>query len=146
MGGARLGSGRKPLDPQLAVLVGHRPQHLSDDRAATAVADLPPPAWIDPPLGVPARVRAVWLELAPGAIAERTLTSHTAAAFELLCRTVILERQCARRRTDRGKGHQRGPMQGVEAGLVRFRRAPLGRPVAVPKPADPFAEFKPSPQ
>ena len=70
----------------------------------------------------------------------RTLTPATAAAFELLCRQILLERKL-NRSPDRGGSAHRGMMQRVEAGLSRFRLAPTGKPAPAPKPVDPFAEF-----
>jgi len=142
-GGARIGAGRKPKEATLAALHGHRPRPLVEDAARPPEPPLestPPPEPVDPPAGLPAAVLKVWGELAPFALAERTLTRATVAAFEMLCRCVVLERKLSRGEARGGSNH-RGMMQRVEAGFTRFRLAPSGKPTPAPKPADPFAEF-----
>jgi len=55
-------------------------------RTAPVVPDL-----TTPPQGLSDAVRAVWQELAPGAVAHGTLGPHTAIGFRLLCE--VVERQ-----------------------------------------------------
>lgn len=136
-GGARVGAGRKPKEAPLAALHGHRARPLVDAAPPAAAGPLAP---VDPPPGLTAPVRKLWDELAPHALGERTLTPATAAAFELLCRQILLERKLSRS-PDRGGSAHRGMMQRVEAGLSRFRLAPTGKATPAPPPADPFAEF-----
>jgi hypothetical protein len=140
-GGVRVGSGRKPKARALAALHGHRARRLIEDHEAALTAESGPPDPVDPPATVTGPVLKVWLELAPHALAERTLTAKTAASFELLCRAVVLERKLSRG-AEKGGSNHRGMMQRVEAGFARFRLAPTGKAFEPPpKPVDPFAEF-----
>jgi hypothetical protein len=138
-GGPRPGAGRKPLERPLAALHGHRRRVLVEERSAVSPA-LPAPVPVDPPLDLKGAPLLVWQELAPFALAERTLTPATAAAFALLCRVIVLERAAGRSR-DRGKADHRGLIIRTEAGLAKFRLSPTGKPNPPEKPLDPFAEF-----
>src|SRR5262252_2500060 len=138
-GGARVGAGRKPKDGALAALHGHRARRLVEP--PPPAADEAPPEHVDPPQTLLGPALEVWQALAPHARAERTLTSKTAAAFELLCRAVVIERELGASERDRGGSNHRGMMQRVEAGFSRFRLAPTGKAAPPPKPVDPFAEF-----
>src|SRR5262245_58675240 len=102
-GGARVGAGRKPKERPLAALHGHRDRPLVDPPPAVDT----PPEPVEPPATVTGLTLKVWLELAPYALAERTLSPKTAAAFELLCRAIVLERKLGRGR-DRGGSNHRG--------------------------------------
>lgn len=96
---------------------------------------------------------AVWQELAPHAREQRTLIPATSSRFRLLCRAVVLERKYEAKILEDGltylavtvdgsgqeretlKAHplcgaHRGMMQRVESGMVAFRLAPLGKPLA----------------
>src|SRR5262245_35560752 len=123
-GGVRVGSGRKrhPVDVGQPLLEGCA---LVPATVSTTLMG---------------KARAVWEELAPHALAERTLTPRTAAAFELLCRQVVLERRWSSG-SERGKADHRALMVRVEMGLQRFCLAPVGRPVSVPTAANPFDAF-----
>lgn len=116
----------------------------------------------------------MWLRLAPHAFRERTLTRGTADAFRDLCEAVavrdsLLSRiqadgytsqtpdvvnesgEVVRRGNPMGKHplltDYRGMFQRVEAGMLKFRLAPMGKPMTTEpeKPADPFAEFDAKP-
>lgn len=87
--------------------------------------------------------KTVWRELSPFALAAGTLTIGTAAAFGMFCRAVVLERVLGRGR-EAGCSNHRGMMQRVEAGMLRFNLAPIGKPMPKQKsgkPEDPFSEF-----
>ena len=142
-GGVRVGSGRKPKEDALKVLHGTAtPRQLARTGAnhpptTAKIEDVPIPA------DLPAEAQAVWRELAPYALAARTLTPGTAFAFQLLCRNVVLERNYANSVNDRGGGNHRGMIQRIDSELARFCLAPFGKPVMTeaPPPADPFDEF-----
>jgi hypothetical protein len=74
--------------------------------------------------------RNVWLELAPHAIANGTLTDATSLAFRLLCRNVVLERRYAVSVLDAGGANHRGMIQRIDAELLRFNLAPCGKAIA----------------
>ena len=127
------------------------------------------PAAVVKPKGLPAGQAAVWDALAPQAIAQRTLTEATAFAFVELCEAIVMKRDMARileadgvttvalktRMEQDGSGDQIGEVKAhpliakwtallvrVEAGLTRFRLAPMGKEMpAVEEPEDAFAEF-----
>jgi hypothetical protein len=85
---------------------------------------------------------AIWRELAPFALAERTLVERTAMAFATLCRNIVLLRKLeAAPLTCAGADH-RGMLVRVEAGWARFRLIPDGKPALSAEPvADEWAEF-----
>lgn len=86
--------------------------------------------------------REVWTQLAPHALAARTLTAGMVTAFALLCRSIVLEKRLSLS-TDIGQASHRGMIQRVEAGLVRFGLAPNGKPITPEvQSVDPFAEFE----
>lgn len=72
--------------------------------------------------------RAVWLKLAPHAVARQTLTKATAFQFELLCRNIVLERALSNDVETRGTANHRGLIQRIDAELLRFDLAPNGKP------------------
>ncbi|MGE0460913.1 MAG: P27 family phage terminase small subunit [Vicinamibacterales bacterium] len=101
---------------------------------------------------------AVWNDVAPLAEREGTLTDATRLALRDLCEAIVLKRKLLRVISDEGltvfslQGNKaahplltqfRGLMQRVEAGLMRFKLAPMGKEILKPAetPADPFAEF-----
>ena len=95
-----------------------------------------------PPKELDADGLAVWRELAPHALDQRTLTPATALAFGWLCRTIVLERKLAAAPLAVAGPDHRGMMQRMEAGLARFRLTPDGKPpVVVEQPKDEWAEF-----
>ena len=93
------------------------------------------------PKDVPADVAAVWRELAPHAIAERTLEPRTVVAFLLLCQNIVLERKLATAPLTCAGPDHRGLLARVEVGMARFRLAPDGKPVVGEEPKDEWAEF-----
>jgi len=66
----------------------------------------------------------VWHELAPHAVAQRTLIPATAAHFAMLCRAMVQERS-----TNVPDGDHRGVMHRVSTWLKDFRLAPFGKPM-----------------
>lgn len=77
--------------------------------------------------------RNVWLELAPFAFANRTLTRATSLAFRMLCRNIVLERSLGQS-ADRGGPNHRGLIQRVDAELLRFNLSPCGKAIAEAEP------------
>lgn len=160
-GGLRVGSGRKSKGATILALHGGRDRKPSTAPAAV-VAPLEPVAM---PADLPDDQRAVWLVLAPHALAARTLTAGTAESFRDLCRAIVVRDGLLATIQAQGwtfvkvsvdgagvehqelKKHplvadHRGWEQRVEAGRARFRIAPIGKEIAAPvKAADPFEEF-----
>lgn len=113
----------------------------------------------DPPGNLTLDELGVWNELAPVALKEGTLTEGTAMALRDLVEAIVLKRKLLRVVDTDGltvftpqgakAAHPlltqfRGLMQRVEAGMMRFKLAPMGR--EIPKqpgdqPPDPFTEF-----
>lgn len=175
-GGHRAGAGRKPQNQALGELKGSR---RSRARATTASARNQTPAGAAAPAPpVPPDVKipdapgnltldelAIWNELAPLAEREGTLSDSTAIALRDLCEAMVLKRKLLRRIGDDGlvvtgadgsdRAHPlltqfRGLMQRVEAGLIRFKLAPMGKELGPPstkeaQAADAFAEFDAAP-
>lgn len=142
-GGARPGAGRKPKTAAVAALHGSHQRTVVRFPAAPAAPSAPlVPVAVAIPGGLPAKARRAWERLAPFAVEAGTLTAGTAAAFAMLCRAVVLEAALGKGGEAGGPSH-RGMMQRVEAGMVRFSLAPVGKPIAkAAKPEDPFAEFE----
>lgn len=137
-GGARAGAGRPRRDAQAAWLTGARqakrgPQGVVPPQAPTDGPTCPKDA--------PAEVKAVWRDLAPHAIAERTLEPRTVVAFLLLCQNVVLERKLAAAPLTCAGPDHRGILARVEQGFARFRLIPDGKPVPAPVADDEWAEF-----
>jgi len=165
-GGARVGAGRKPKGAAILSLHGGRVRNAGQMAASVASAPLPA---INTPEDIPEAQKQVWEELAPHAVAARTLTAGTAAAFRDLCEAIVLKRmmlaeiladgltgaKVTLQMDEKGGGLQtvekkahtllsqhRGMMQRVEAGFTRFRLAPMGKELVVEaKAEDPFEEF-----
>jgi hypothetical protein len=107
-GGARTGAGRPPKDARekaLAGWAGKRGTKAEHDAAITR-ANQPLPV-MSPPADLPADQRAVWLELAPHAAAQRTLTDDMALAFRDLCEAITLKRRMLATIEDDGLTYQR---------------------------------------
>jgi hypothetical protein len=85
-----------------------------------------------------ARTRAltVWHELAPHAFEARTLTPATTAAFLMLCRGVVKERELSASPFRAGGPDHRGMMARVATWMKDFVVAPFGKPMyAAEQPA-----------
>ena len=139
-GGARLGAGRKRRDPEATWLSGNAGKRGGPKaRPAAAPADT---ADVQPPPDMLPADAAVWMELAPHALAERTLTPATAVAFSWLCGLVMIERKLRAAPLAVAGPDHRGLMQRVESGLARFRLTADGKAVAAPEAlTDAFSEF-----
>jgi len=137
-GGARVGSGRKRRDPNAAWLAGEKsgPKPVSSKPPADEATSVKAPSYLN------AEELAVWKELAPHALAEKTLTDRTVMAFATLCRNIVILRKLeAAPLTCAGPDH-RGMLARVESGWARFRLVPDGKPVVdEAAPADEWAEF-----
>lgn len=142
-GGARPGSGPKRRAPDAAWLAGSGPKRGPTGVVPKLAPTVPAGGPDAPtcPAGAPAEVAAVWRELAPHALAERTLEPRTAMAFLLLCQNVVLERRLAASPLGCAGPDHRGVMARVEVAMARFRLAPDGKPVIPVEPKDEWAEF-----
>ena len=166
-GGQRVGAGRKSKGARVLALHGGRDRSKGAKKAEGAASAPEKP--VNPPEGMPEAQKAVWCELAPHALAARTLTPGTAAAFGLLCKQIVLEGlmfaqimkdgltgdKVTLQMEENGAGLQsvekkahtllaqhRGMMQRVEAGYAKFKLAPIGKEIVQPaKAEDPFEEF-----
>ena len=169
-GGPRVGSGRKPLLGAVAALRGSRGNVASRAvvrfRGPVEPVAVRPPEPVTMPGDLSAAQAAVWLELAPHALALRTLTPETAGSFRDLCRVITVRDGVLATIQAQGwtyikvsvdgagvehselKKHPlvsdlRGWEQRVEVGRARFRLAPMGKEILpAEKPADPFEEFE----
>jgi hypothetical protein len=161
-GGIRIGAGRPPKDKAAKWLGGNAGKRGGEKKKPTPE----PVELILAPADLLEDQAETWNALAPHACAARTLTSSTIAAFRDLCEAICLKRslydQIVRDgfvvgrsvRNEDGDvvatdtkahpllAHHRGLMQRVEAGMMRFRLLPMGKPLTeAPKPADPWAEL-----
>lgn len=162
-GGARVGAGRPK---EVGSVRWKREQRKAKGQPPPAA---PAPVAVPKPKGLPAGQSAVWDMLAPLALEQRTLTDATAFALVELCEAIVLKRDIARileadgltttavktRMEQDGSGEQVGETKAhpliakwtallvrVEAGLMRFRLAPMGKEIPpVEKPADEWSEF-----
>jgi len=139
-GGARPNSGPKRRDPQASWLAGgakRGPRALA--AASSSESSL---GAVKRPKGLSDEDKAVWDELAPLALEQKTLTVTTAMAFADLCGYIVLERKLRAAPLAVAGPDHRGMMQRVEAGRARFRLIPDGKPVVVvEQPKDEWAEF-----
>lgn len=160
-GGTRIGAGRPRKEQSVAALHGSRQR--SSGRKSAPVKPL---ETVNPPADLTPEVLAVWSELAPHAIAKRTLTAAHALAFRKLCENVVMERAIAasiaadgmtsiRVTTDVTSGEQHiekkahalfprhtAMLVRVETGLRAFGLGPTGKETPDDAPSlDPFAEF-----
>ncbi len=161
-GGARVGSGQRRKDDATRALHGsrNRDKRKPQDEAPVVPSAVKPPAHTTP------EQLAVWAELAPHALAAKTLTPGTAESFRQLCEAIVIRRgllasiekrgyESIRVTTDVTSGEQHietkansllsrytAMMQRVEAGMARFKLAPVGKEIApTEKPKDEWAEF-----
>lgn len=139
-GGARVGAGRKPLSASERWMRGKPAAAVAvaPSTGAVVVADLPMPD------DLPAAVAAFWMELAPHALAEATLTPTTAYGFRQLCETAALVAELAADAERRGGSDHRGAMQRLESALARFRLTGDGKPrsVEAAKPVSALADLQ----
>jgi len=112
---------------------------------------------LTPPLSLTVEQVPVWSDLAPLALREGTLNASTVAALRDLVELVVLRGKLLRAIEDQGFSERtetglksnpllpqyRGLVLRVEAGMARFKLAPMGKEIGQGEtaPADPFAEF-----
>lgn len=141
-GGARPGSGRKPKSDAIRALDGGASHsrkvvpHPSSPNEPPA-PELPKLDESDAPDDLTFEERKVWLELAPHAIANRTLTDATSKGFRMLCQNIALSDRYYASVNDAGGSNHRGLIQRIDAELLRFNLAPCGKPMASAEPAQP---------
>lgn len=134
-GGRRPGSGRKPKATHLRGIDGgasHSSRPASTPSAPPAVepAAVSMPACVTDPAVV-----AIWDELAPLALEQRTLTPATVRTFALLCRLTVLEATLGA--AEAGSAAHRGVLQRLSALQLQFLLAPCGKPLFEPaKPVE----------
>ena len=111
---------------------------------------------VEMPQGMSEAEQTVWARLAPKALQRGTLTPETSDRFALFCRASVMEQSMAAKIqadgwtyisvTVDGSGQERetlkahplcgahrGMMQRVEAGMLAFRIAPIGKPLVAGK-------------
>lgn len=145
-GGERVGSGRKPKGGKPLQAVPFVPQDLDKRPEGSTVSAIPPE-------DLSLEEKAFWHQYAQRAIEQGTLTTHTVAAFRLLCE-LDAEKRATRKTIDAdgriyikctvdgaGNEHQElkaHPLTGpyhrlakqIEALMGRFKLAPFGKPEA----------------
>jgi hypothetical protein len=145
-GGARSGTGPKPRGGGLVGLAGgKRPAAVPS--AAAAESDP-----VARPVALSHKETAQWDDLAPHAIEHGTLVPSTVAAFVLLCKLQVMADEMYERLLAEGftfvkhvpdsdggmheepKAHplvsqHRNTVQRIESLMVKFKIAPMGRPV-----------------
>jgi hypothetical protein len=148
-GGKRPGAGRKPKSDVVRAIDGtrdRRPGRILPHPSAPESGPVPIEEF-DAPDDLTFDERKVWLELAPFAFANRTLTRATSFSFRLLCRNIVLE-QALRAAAYRGGSDHRGLIQRVDAELLRFNLSPCGKalydaaPAKIENPLDRFRNRK----
>ena len=147
-GGRRPGAGAKPKSERERALTGVRGHKPGRVLPGPGPVDADPGAVdeFDAPNDLTTDERNVWLELAPHAFRNRTLTKATSLSFRILCRNVVLERTMAGKVMDQGSANHRGMIQRVDAELLRFNLSPCGKAMYEPKegdkkPANPLERF-----
>jgi len=146
-GGTRVGAGRPPREDSERWLRGSGKAPKTAGKPAQVVASALMPA----PTGLNLAEAAVWNDLAPFALAARTLTPATAGDFVVLCRLEVeMVDVLAERRVEgwSSKGlalakEYRGLVQRSEAKRRAYSLGAMGRPIieAAAEVVDPFAEF-----
>lgn len=135
-GGARPGSGPKPMSARERAIRGAKDQRKSPPPLVEPVPVQAPPT-------LTSEERVIWDWLAPHAVAAGTLTPAGAYGFSLLCRNVVIERELAADPATRGQSNHRGVVQRIDAELARYMLAPMGKPLVEPaaEPEDEWAQF-----
>jgi hypothetical protein len=148
-GGQRVGAGRPRKHEAARWLAGSRRTRAAQ-KAEVPTVPLAPLPEVDLPAKLSAREQAVWDELAPLALAARTLIPATAGDLAALCALEVeMADVLAERRkegwTARGlflAKEYRGLVQRVEAKRRGFKLAPMGKDMVPPEPAkDEWSEF-----
>ncbi len=150
-GGQRQGSGRKPGPNQ-----GRKVLTLTGRQQAVAYPIMnldegEQARLLEPPAELAEEAHPIWKELAPHAVAERTLTPSTAFGFGQLCQQwVFLAAQTQRIRVLGPETKDAAPYflnylklaQRLDASLARFKLTAFGKPAVLEKPkaaANPWA-------
>lgn len=142
-GGARPGAGRKPKSAAERALdgnAGHRGRVLTHPSSAGVAPAETPVEEFDAPDDLTFDERKVWMELAPFAFQNRTLTKATSLAFRTLCRNVVILNQYASSVQEKGSANHRGMIQRVDVELLSFGLAPCGKPMMTAAPAQADAD------
>lgn len=147
-GGARRNSGPKPKSLVERAVTGVRSTGASvtvhPSSAAVPAPVVAPVEEFDAPNSLTMEERHVWLEYAPLAFKQRTLTPATMPAFIAMCRTILLERVIAGGR-DAGSTMHKGWVQEVRKQMDTFDLWPKGKAIyeeaPVAKPANPLDRF-----
>lgn len=136
-GGRRIGSGRKPkpkLEFGSATVLQH-PSVPSTNYPPAVVEEF------DAPDALTAEERKVWMQQAPFAFKNGTLTRASALSFERYCRVVVME-QKESESSGRGGPNHRGMLKQVDAYELHFMLTPAGKPMPVIKSASDQPESK----
>lgn len=80
--------------------------------------------------------RAVWMQQAPHAFRNRTLTRASALSFERYCKVVVLERNEAKSSGMGGANH-RGLLKQINSYELQFMLTPAGKPMVDQGPSLP---------
>jgi hypothetical protein len=126
-GGRRIGAGRKPnpnkeLERRGTVLL--HPSVPSTNYPPAVVEEF------DAPDALTADERKVWLNQAPFAFKNGTLTRASALSFERYCRIVVLEQNEAKSSGVGGANH-RGLLKQINAYELQFLLTPAAKPMPV---------------
>lgn len=147
-GGLRIGAGRKPKGPPKVVGMDGRAL-VAPPGPSLEVAAAEPIA--QPPEGMREAEAAVWLALAPLAVAQQTLVPATVRGFRELCEQAVMKQQIADAIAAAGAStsgmdallrHYAKLAQRFDQSLARFRLTAAGKPEAAaskPKKASPWA-------
>jgi hypothetical protein len=88
----------------------------------------------DAPDALTLEERRVWLQQAPYAFKNRTLTRATAMSFERYCRIVVLEQNEAKSSGVGGANH-RGLLKQINGYELQFMLTPCGKAIYEPEAA-----------
>lgn len=151
-GGSRPGSGRKGKPKGQAGVVLTMPERIgSVGEASTVCTETNGATLLVAPDGVSLEVQAIWAQWAPHAIAERTLSSATAAGFRQLCQHWVYVAALAKKIDHLGPDTKEATgylLTYLKAGqrldtlLARFKLTAFGKPAIAEKPkpkANPWA-------
>jgi P27 family predicted phage terminase small subunit len=120
-GGARVGSGRKPTKPVKIT----RPVEFRSSASVIVTQPLNGEISTLPPEDLPAEQREFWHRYAGLAIEKRTLTTHTVAAFRLLCELDAYKRQVKERIDEDGWMFNKVSVDGAGVEHIEPKQHPL---------------------
>lgn len=163
-GGRRLGAGRPAKGAQNGVVIGLDGVRKLSPPPPADMPDAPVEAYDDlsqPPPGLSADLRPIWLSEAPHAIREGTLVQATVAGFKKLCEQwffveelakdlcelMVIERQTKTASRDAAEKYRiYATLSGrLESSLDRFKLTAYGKPAVSAQPktqpaANPWAQ------